>query len=198
MTAFGLFLLSMWGFGQQMPATHTQIISRANWGARPSTLVEHFNGPAPYVIIHHSYMPSACYTAADCIKAMRSMQDYHQLQRGWNDIGYSFAIGGDGMIYVGRGFNVIGAHAPKYNDRSVGICMIGDWRTELPPPQMLAAAKSLIEFGLTKGYIHSEYKLLAHRQVRNTECPGQRLYEEITTWPHFAPKPQSTENEIAK
>lgn len=58
------------------------------------------------------------------------MQDYHQLQRGWNDIGYSFAIGGDGMIYVGRGFNVIGAHAPKYNDRSVGICMIGDWRSE--------------------------------------------------------------------
>ncbi|XP_039947942.1 peptidoglycan-recognition protein LB-like isoform X1 [Bactrocera neohumeralis] len=186
------------GFGQQMPATQTQIISRANWGARPSTLVEHFNGPAPYVIIHHSYMPSACYTRADCIKAMRSMQDYHQLQRGWNDIGYSFAIGGDGMIYVGRGFNVIGAHAPKYNDRSVGICMIGDWRTELPPPQMLAAAKSLIEFGMAKGYIDAEYKLLAHRQVRDTECPGQRLYEEITTWPHFALKPQATENDIAK
>lgn len=124
------FSSQLTGFGQQMPATHTQIISRANWGARPSTLVEHFNGPAPYVIIHHSYMPSACYTTADCIKAMHSMQDYHQLQRGWNDIGYSFAIGGDGMIYVGRGFNVIGAHAPKYNDRSVGICMIGDWRSK--------------------------------------------------------------------
>lgn len=69
---------------------------------------------------------------------------------------------------------------------------------ELPPPQMLAAAKLLIEFGLAKGYIHPEYKLLAHRQVRDTECPGQRLYEEITTWPHFALKPQATENDIAK
>lgn len=39
----------------------------------------------------------------------------------------SFAIGGDGQIYEGRGFNVIGAHAPKYNDKSVGICLIGDW-----------------------------------------------------------------------
>lgn len=40
---------------------------------------------------------------------------------------FSFAIGGDGQIYEGRGFNVIGAHAPKYNYRSVGICLIGDW-----------------------------------------------------------------------
>lgn len=39
----------------------------------------------------------------------------------------SFAIAGDGQIYEGRGFNVIGAHAPKYNGRSVGICLIGDW-----------------------------------------------------------------------
>lgn len=55
------------------------------------------------------------------------MQDMHQLKNGWNDIGYSFAIGGDGRIYHGRGFNVIGAHAPRYNDKSIGICLIGDW-----------------------------------------------------------------------
>lgn len=40
---------------------------------------------------------------------------------------FSFAIGGDGQIYEGRGFNVVGAHAPKYNSKSVGICLIGDW-----------------------------------------------------------------------
>ncbi|XP_037949218.1 peptidoglycan-recognition protein LB-like isoform X2 [Teleopsis dalmanni] len=199
MTAFGLFLLSMLGLGQQMPNTqHSQIISRTDWGARPSKLVEHFNGPAPFVIIHHSYIPSACYTTADCIQAMRSIQDFHQLERGWNDIGYSFLIGGDGMIYTGRGFNVIGAHAPKYNDKSVGICLIGDWRTDLPPPQMLRAARELISFGVAKGYIHPEFKLLGHRQVRDTECPGNRLFSEISTWPHFSPKPNATENEIHK
>ncbi|XP_067644971.1 peptidoglycan-recognition protein LB-like isoform X3 [Eurosta solidaginis] len=194
MSAFGLFLLSIWGFGQEMPITHTHMIARSEWGARPSKLIEPFNGPAPYVIIHHSYMPSACYTADDCCKAMRSMQDYHQLQRGWNDIGYSFAVGGDGMIYVGRGFNVIGAHAPKYNDKSVGICMIGDWRTDLPPPQMLKATKSLIDFGVAKGYIQSQYKLLGHRQVRDTECPGSRLFDEISTWPNFTLRLNGTGN----
>lgn len=41
---------------------------------------------------------------------------------------YSFAVGGDGKVYEGRGFNVIGAHAPGYNDKSIGICLIGDWQ----------------------------------------------------------------------
>lgn len=69
---------------------------------------------------------------------------------------------------------------------------------DLPPPQMLQAAKDLIAFGVAKGYIHPEFKLLGHRQVRDTECPGGRLFQEISTWPHFSPKPNTTENEISK
>jgi peptidoglycan-recognition protein LB len=103
------------------------IVARKNWGARDATLVETFSGPIPFVIIHHSYIPSACYSEVACEAAMRKMQDMHQLKNEWNDIGYSFAVGGDGRIYRGRGYNVIGAHAPKYNDKSVGICLIGDW-----------------------------------------------------------------------
>lgn len=44
---------------------------------------------------------------------------------------FSFAIGGNGEIFEGRGFNVVGAHAPRYNDKSVGICLIGDWSGSL-------------------------------------------------------------------
>lgn len=42
-----------------------------------------------------------------------------------------FAVGGDGKVYEGRGFNVVGAHAPAYNDKSIGICLIGDWQSIL-------------------------------------------------------------------
>lgn len=106
------------------------IVNRTEWGAKPSKQVEHFEGPAPYVIIHHSYLPAACNSKDTCIGAMKEMQRFHQVDRGWNDIGYSFGIGGDGEVYEGRGFNVIGAHAPRYNNRSVGICLIGDWSSE--------------------------------------------------------------------
>lgn len=93
--------------------------------------METFDGKIPFVIIHHSYIPSAKYTESECKEAMRSMQNAHQITNGWNDIGYSFAICGDGRIYQGRGYNVVGAHAPRYNDKSIGICIIGDWRSKI-------------------------------------------------------------------
>lgn len=159
---------------------------RETWDAKPPKSVEKFAGPIPYVIIHHSYEPGACTTTAECRNAMLSMQKFHQQDRGWNDIGYSFAVGGDGRIYEGRGFNVVGAHAPRYNDKSVGICMIGDWRYDLPPEDMIAAAQTLIEYGVRNNIIASNYTLIGHRQVRPTECPGDRLFKEIQSWPHYS------------
>jgi peptidoglycan-recognition protein LB len=208
------------------------IVARSEWGARDSKLVEKFLGPIPFVIIHHSYIPAACYEEEACEAAMRKMQDMHQIKNGWNDIGYSFAIGGDGRIYHGRGYNVIGAHAPRYNDKSIGICLIGDWTSKnfcceflfyifmslcpfnccflinfhflffvvssplakLPPKQMLNATKALIQYSLDRGYLATNYKLLGHRQVRDTECPGQRLFEEIISWNNFSSKPAGPED----
>ncbi|CRK88995.1 CLUMA_CG002543, isoform A [Clunio marinus] len=169
--------------------TAISIVTRNEWSARDPKMVERFTGTIPFVIIHHSYIPKACYDEDGCSKAMRKMQDMHQLKNGWNDIGYSFAVGGDGRIYHGRGYNVIGAHSPRYNDKSIGICLIGDWTIEKPPQAMLSATKRFIELSVENGFLSPNYKLLGHRQVRNTECPGQRLYEEISSWSHFSNKP---------
>lgn len=106
------------------------IVTREEWGAKPPKTPTLFSGPSPYVIIHHSYEPGACYTAKECQEAVQSIQELHQEVRGWSDVGYTFLIGGDGNVYEGRGFNVVGAHAPGYNDKSVGICLIGDWRSK--------------------------------------------------------------------
>jgi peptidoglycan-recognition protein LB len=111
-------------------ADNFTIVSRNEWNAREPKLVEKFNGQIPFVIIHHSFIPKACHTNDTCIEAVRSIQDFHQNQRGWNDIGYSFLVGGDERIYTGRGYNTIGAHAPRYNTNSIGICLIGDWSSE--------------------------------------------------------------------
>jgi hypothetical protein len=42
----------------------------------------------------------------------------------------SFCVGGTGDVYEGRGWDVQGAHAPRYNIRSTGICVIGDYLRE--------------------------------------------------------------------
>ncbi|XP_031626780.1 peptidoglycan-recognition protein SB1-like isoform X2 [Contarinia nasturtii] len=163
-----------------------EIVSRDEWGAKPPKLVASINKTMQYVIIHHSNSPKFCNTSERCIAAMQNIQQFHQIERGWNDIGYHFAIGGDGKVYEGRGFNKVGAHAPGYNSNGIGICLIGDFQDVLPPKNMLRATKNLIECAVEKKYLSNNYTLYGHKQVRSTACPGPALFNEIQKWPHFS------------
>lgn len=59
---------------------------------------------------------------------------------------------------------------------------------ELPPQSQLEATKALIKTGIKEGYIRPDYKLVGHKQVMATECPGGALYQHISTWDHFVPE----------
>lgn len=43
---------------------------------------------------------------------------------------FSFAVGGDGLAYEGRGWTTVGAHAAPQNSRSIGIVLIGNWSSK--------------------------------------------------------------------
>lgn len=64
---------------------------------------------------------------------MKNIQEFHIQHRQWNDIGYNFLVAPTGDVFEGRGWGVVGSHAPKYNSKSVGICLIGDYLRELFP-----------------------------------------------------------------
>ncbi|XP_018336893.1 peptidoglycan-recognition protein LB isoform X2 [Agrilus planipennis] len=163
-----------------------EFVTRNEWKARDPVHIEKMKNPVPYVIIHHSYIPKACNTSDHCIEAMLRMQSMHIDTNKWNDIGYSFAVGGDGKVYEGRGWSRVGAHAPTYNNKSIGICIIGDWSDDLPPENQLETVHKLIQYGVDLGMIQRNYSLFGHRQVREgTECPGEALFEEINNWAHF-------------
>ncbi|XP_013167550.1 PREDICTED: peptidoglycan-recognition protein LB-like isoform X1 [Papilio xuthus] len=164
-------------------------VNRYQWGARQPKEKTILQTPVPYVVIHHSYKPAACYDAVQCKKAMQSMQNFHMDDRGWWDIGYNFAVGSDGTVYEGRGWTVLGAHSLHFNTISLGICLIGDWTTSLPPSQQIKTAKALIAAGVELGYIKTNYKLVGHRQVRDTECPGDVLYNNVKSWEHHVSFP---------
>ena len=68
----------------------------------------------------------------------KEIDKWHK-QRGWVGIGYHFVILNGmvrphsdrilslaGSVELGRGMDVIGAHCLGYNERSLGICLIGD------------------------------------------------------------------------
>ncbi|XP_036336905.1 peptidoglycan-recognition protein SB1-like [Rhagoletis pomonella] len=158
---------------------------RSSWNAAAARSPARISGKVDYVIIHHSDNPNGCSTPADCQRLIKNIQSDHKGRRKFSDIGYNFIIAGDGNSYEGRGFGLQGSHAPNYNRNSIGIVFIGNFENTTPSQTMLQNAKDLIEHAVQQGYLKDNYTLLGHRQTKATACPGQKLYDEIKTWPHW-------------
>ncbi|KAL6423448.1 hypothetical protein ACFW04_010204 [Cataglyphis niger] len=171
---------------QETAANDLNIISRAQWGARaPKSAAANLRiKPVPNVIIHHS-TGSGCETQANCQLKVKNIQNEHINNKKWSDIGYNFVVGEDGNVYEGRGWGKKGAHSIPFNNKSIGICIIGDYSNRTPKAAAIEAVAKLIERGVNNGEIKSDYKLLGHRQTWATACPGNSLYTMIQSWPHW-------------
>lgn len=119
---------------------------------------------------------------------IRRIQVEHMDARGWDDIGYNFLVGGDGVIYVGRGWNQQGAHTLGYNTKSICIAFIGMFNITEPPQCQLIAAQKLIEEGVKLNKLAKDYVLYGHCQLRPFESPGQLLFKIIQKWSHWSPE----------
>lgn len=135
-------------------------IIKHNWHFRFTPKTRNYT---KYIILHHAAAKTA------------SPEDVHawHLQRDggtWAGIGYNFYVRKNGEIHEGRGLNQSGAHTTGYNSVSVGICFEGDFSTEtVMNIAQLEAGKALLR------YLHEIYpdaKIICHRDVNNTACPG--------------------------
>ncbi|MBN3305471.1 PGRP1 protein, partial [Amia calva] len=140
--------------------------------------------PAGRAIIHHTAL-SQCHSPDSCAQELRDIQSLHMRHRGFDDIGYNFLIGGDGSVYEGRGWGIVGAHAKMHNNNSLGIALMGHFSHQPPTPAALSSAQQLLECGVALGHLHPDYTLSGHRDVRNTECPGDQLYSAMRQFAHF-------------
>ncbi|XP_013388318.1 uncharacterized protein LOC106157269 [Lingula anatina] len=165
------------------------VVDRATWGAESATDVIKLQLPVKYVIVHHT-AGRRCFTERDCVSQVRGIQRYHQVTRGWWDIGYNFLVGEDGRVYEGRGWLNQGAHARGFNSQSIGISIMGDFRKHSPSRKAIAELKQLIKCGVDRGVIQENFTLIGHKQAAKpgyTECPGSSLLCEIALWEHWEP-----------
>lgn len=137
--------------------------------------------PTNYVIISHT-ASDFCESFSECSKLVRSFQEYHVGTLNSPDIGYNFLIGGDGNVYVGRGWDVRNFH----RDDSIGISFIGNYIYDKLNPMMIAATQNLILHGVRLGKLSKDYKLICHNQTSATQSPGKNVYSVVKQWPHFA------------
>ncbi|XP_022213819.2 peptidoglycan-recognition protein LF [Drosophila obscura] len=163
------------------------ILDRSEWHGEPhSDKYEHLKLPISNVIISHT-ATEGCETEEICIYRMQTIQGFHMKSLGWVDIAYNFLVGGDGQIYVGRGWHGQGQHVRGYSAVSIGIAFIGTFVNVEPPVRQVEAAKRLMAEGVRLHKLHPDYHIYAHRQLSPTESPGQKLFEMIKHWPRWTP-----------
>lgn len=126
-----------------------------------------------YVVIHHS--ASALGSAAIFDRAHKA--------RGWDGLGYDFVIGngegsGDGQVEVGYRWvqQLRGAHAGNmdYNERGIGICLVGNFEETRPTAKQMESLQSLVKFLMAKTGIPAA-NVIGHDHVpgKDTQCPGK-------------------------
>lgn len=140
------------------------------------------------IVIHHT---ASTNNLDDPKQAIRNIQYYHAVSRGWGDIGYNFIIDQKGNIYEGRGGGpkVVGGHALAVNKTSIGIAVLGNFEDQKVPKAVTQGLVRLIQqqanlYDLDVKdevkYNSKTYPVVGgHRDNAATSCPGANLYKLI-------------------
>jgi N-acetylmuramoyl-L-alanine amidase-like protein len=181
------------------------IVTRHGWGADVNLREGGFlyNSTVKMAFVHHTATTNA-YSCKQAPSIIRGIYRYHVVSLGWRDIGYNFLIDKCGTIYEGRAGGVRepvqGAHTLGFNKDSVGVAVIGSFQKKAPPKAATDAIAKLTAWKLglfdrnpegkvtmTSGgsgkYSRGERVRMnvisGHRDGYRTECPGQKLYDEL-------------------
>ena len=181
-------------------------VSRAEWGASACPPREKpLHGTVKAVVVHHTVSLND-YSPEEAPAIVLAICRYHRNSNGWNDIGYNALVDKYGVLYEGRAGGldqaVVGAHAQGFNSETAGIASIGDHTQVEASPETLSAIASYARWRLelagqplsgkvtlvSAGGSESRYgtgarvsvnRVLGHRDVGRTACPGGLLFAQL-------------------
>lgn len=105
------------------------------------------------------------------------MQDYYQRRKDFPDIPWNFLISDSGDVIEGMGWHFEGYHTENWNYRSLGVAFIGEFEERLPSRRAIEAFEMLVECGARHGALDPYFGIYGHRDMKNTDCPGEALYD---------------------
>jgi hypothetical protein len=164
------------------------MMERQEWGAKPPKTAYRSHTPNT-LVVHHTagpvMRPGQAYPAR-----VKATQYYHMYLRSKStppkqdfiDIGYHAVIDGVGVIYVGRPFDVVGAHVGGQNTNKIGVSLFGhfgDYKNgvagEDVPPAALASLINVLTY-LAYTYKIPTERIVGHKDLASTACPGDKLH----------------------
>ncbi|SCG53704.1 peptidoglycan recognition protein family protein [Micromonospora halophytica] len=168
------------------------IISCDEWGARPPADPLVISAiPTNKIIVHHMAFPNVTdYSEAQAIKLARDCQNLHMDNNRWSDTGQHFTISRGGYVLEGRHGSLerlaagdrqmVSAHCPGENGRSIGIENEGTYVTDTPPDALLDSLVDLCTTICRQYGLHA-HDIFGHWDFRTTLCPGATFYRLFPT-----------------
>lgn len=165
-------------------------------------------GEVRAAVIHHTVNAND-YTKAEAAGIVLGICRFHVNGNGWNDIGYQALVDRFGRLYEGRaggmGAAVVGAQAQGFNSETTAIASIGTNTSVKLNRKARAAAIRYLAWKLARhgavpatgttqltsgggsesrwrsGKVITVPRVIGHRDLGLTECPGDRLYAQINS-----------------
>ena len=187
------------------------VTTRAEWGANASYMSwDPDYASAGHVVVHHTAGTNN-YSAGQSASIVRGIYYYHAVTLDWGDIGYNFLIDKYGTVFEGRSGSVaapagrmsVGAHARGVNTGTMGLSMMGDYSSVSPSDAQLSSVGKMAGWFLRRagitdangwaglnvwtteryqaGSTISMPRILGHRDVGYTSCPGNVGYSKLGT-----------------
>ncbi|WP_407920884.1 peptidoglycan recognition protein family protein [Actinomadura logoneensis] len=160
---------------------------RPDWKARPPRRPATILNKAPdRIVVHHTSTPNSPDTSLEhAYRLSRDIQRFHMDARGWDDTGQQLTISRGGIVMEGRnrslrairsGKLVLGAQALNHNSHTIGIENEGTYGSEDPPDALWSALVEVCAWLCVRYDLHPAAAIVGHRDLTDTDCPGDRLY----------------------
>lgn len=190
--------------GVMMPGQAPPIISRAEWGADESLRCgsPQYDNGIRAAVVHHT-AGSNDYSPLESAGIVKAIYTYHSKTLGWCDIAYNALVDKYGQVFEGSAGGLTKAveafHTGGFNRNTWGVAMIGNFDDVPPTPMQLRTLGRLLGWRLgldgvdPKGTVALESAgshyttfpagsiatlptIFTHRDVGNTDCPGNAAY----------------------
>lgn len=153
------------------------IATRRSWGARYSDGDLNLYGLAEEVFIHHTVTATLPRDASveEERGQMRLVEGVGQSRFG-KGISYNVLVFPSGRAHQGVSWNRRGTHTGGRNSTVRSICFAGNFQENRPTNEAVATATAIYHGG--KGELWDrDAPLRGHRDVSQTACPGDYLYD---------------------
>ncbi|WP_196773020.1 LGFP repeat-containing protein [Mycobacterium asiaticum] len=190
--------------GVNMPGQAPPIISRAEWGADESLRCgsPQYDRAVRAAVVHHT-AGSNDYSPLESAGIVKAIYTYHSKTLGWCDIAYNALVDKYGQVFEGSAGGltkpVEAFHTGGFNQDTWGVAMLGNFDDVAPTPLQLRAVGRLLGWRLgiadvdpkstvelvSAGSSYTTYPsgavaklptIFTHRDVGNTDCPGNAAY----------------------